>query len=357
MTNQDDILFDRQGAIGLITLNRPKALNALTRAMCIALRRQLRDWEDDPAIRAVVIQGAGDRAFCAGGDVVALYDSGKAGTSAWQDFFASEYRMNAAIGAFKKPYVALIDGVVMGGGVGVSVHAPYRIATERTLFAMPETGIGLIPDVGGGYFMPRLPGESGMFLALTGERLKAADCLALGIATHYVESGALPDLLSALVEGEVVEQALARFHQSSGDAPLAPYRQQIDDHFRHASVEDIMASLAAGGEWAKGVGEKLSRLSPTSLKLTFRQMREGAKLDLRSALALEYRIVSHIKAGHDFYEGVRAQLVDKDRNPKWRPAVLSEVSNAFIARHFEEAPSWGDLDFEAEDKIEQGDAA
>lgn len=345
MTSDTDIIFDHQGAIGLVTLNRPKALNALNKNMCVALKDQLDDWAQDAAVQCVVVQGAGDRAFCAGGDVVSLYNSGKEGTPDYEDFFASEYRMNAAIGSFPKPYVALIDGVVMGGGVGISVHGRFRIATERTLFAMPETGIGLIPDVGGGYFMPRLPGEYGMFLGLTGQRLSGADCYALGIATHYVPSEKLEDLVAALAEGGPVEATLASFHQDPGESEVAAHREAIDQHFCHSSVEDIIASLNGGDEWAQKQASKLSRLSPTSLKLTYRQMREGKALSLEDALKLEFRIVSQIKSGHDFYEGVRAQLVDKDRNPKWQPSELEDVKDADIDAHFA-PPSWGDLAFD-----------
>ncbi|MGD8327068.1 MAG: enoyl-CoA hydratase/isomerase family protein [Sphingomonadales bacterium] len=345
MTSDADIVFDHQGAIGLMTLNRPQALNALNRDMCLALKSKLDEWADEVGIQAVVIQGAGDRAFCAGGDVVSLYKSGKAGTPDFENFFASEYRMNAAIGAFPKPYIALIDGVVMGGGVGVSVHGNYRIATERTLFAMPETGIGLIPDVGGGYFMPRLPGEYGMYLALTGQRLSGADCYALGIATHYVPSEKLPDLVAEMAEGGPIESILAAFHEEPGESDSAAHRSDIDVHFSKDSVEAIIESLQGGNDWAKKMAEKMGRLSPTSMKLTFRQMREGKALSLQEALQLEYRIVSHIKSGHDFYEGVRAQLVDKDRNPKWDPADLANVKDTFIDAHFQ-VPAWGDLDFD-----------
>lgn len=345
MTMNEDIVFDDQGSLGLITLNRPKALNALNKDMCLALKAQLHHWSQDAAIKCVVIQGAGDRTFCAGGDVVSLYNSGREGTSDFEEFFATEYRMNAAIGAFSKPYVALIDGVVMGGGVGVSVHGLFRVATERTLFAMPETGIGLIPDVGGGYFMPRLPGEYGMYLALTGQRLSGADCNALGIATHYVPSDRLSELIGTLAEGGPVETVLDAFHEAPGASEITPHRQEIDQHFSKDSVEDIVASLASGSEWAQKTAQKLGRLSPTSMKLTHKQMREGKTLSLQDALKLEFRIVSQIKSGHDFYEGVRAQLVDKDRNPKWQPDRLEDVGAKDVDAHFE-APQWGDLTFD-----------
>ncbi|MFZ5609304.1 MAG: enoyl-CoA hydratase/isomerase family protein [Pseudomonadota bacterium] len=346
MADARDIVFSREGHAGRILLNRPQALNALTHAMCQVLRARLAAWAAEDDVKTVVIEGAGEKAFCAGGDVIALYESGKAGTPAWERFFADEYRMNAAIGAFAKPYVALLDGIVMGGGVGVSVHGGYRVATERTLFSMPETGIGLIPDVGGGHFMPRLPGLSGLYLALTGARLGPADCMLLGIATHYVPSHRLPDLKAALDGDADVAAVLGDFHEDPGTPSLTAARlAEINVCFGGASVEAIGQALAKGSDWARKTGESMARLSPTSLKLTLRQMRMGATLDLRATLRMEYRIVSHIKAGHDFFEGVRALLIDKDKQPRWRPARLEDVDDAMVARYFTE-PAWGDLRFD-----------
>ncbi len=340
----DEVLFETQGAIGLITLNRPQALNALNRPMCLAIHAKLDEWRDDPAVKAVVIQGSGDRAFCAGGDVVGLYHAGKSGSDEWEGFFHDEYRMNHAIATYPKPYVALIDGITMGGGVGLSIHAPYRVATERTLFAMPETGIGLIPDVGGSHALPRLPGELGAYLGLTGARLKGVDSEYAGIATHYVPSEKLPKLIEELAEGDPVDQVLADFDTDTDEPPLAAHRAAIDKHFVGDSVEGIIASLAGGDEWARAQAETLRKMSPTSCKLTLRSLREGAKLDIAGALQNEYRVVCAIKSGSDFFEGVRAQLVDKDRNPKWSPATLAEVSDAEVDRYFQ-APAGGDLRF------------
>ena len=338
----DDVLFEKRGAIGLITLNRPQALNALNRTMCVALHRQLDDWAGDDSVKAVVVQGAGDRAFCAGGDVVGLYHAGKAGSPEWEGFFADEYRMNHAISALPKPYVALIDGITMGGGVGISIHAPYRVATERTLFAMPETAIGLIPDVGGTHALPRLPGELGTYLGLTGARLKAADCLYAEIATHHVPVEQIEVLVATLAEGGAVEETLAAFHQSAGDAPIAAYRDAIDFHFAHDRVEDIMESLASGDEWATTTRATLAAMSPTSMKLTLRGLRDGAGLSLAGCLENEYRIVCAIEQGHDFYEGVRAMLIDKDKKPVWDPATLEAVDDAMVDHYFR-APKGGDL--------------
>lgn len=339
----EDVLFEIQGRAGIITLNRPKALNALTRAMCVAIHDQLKAWEADPAVKLVIIRGAGDRAFCAGGDVVSMHRAGRAGSDEYEGFFFDEYRADYLTSTFSKPYVALVDGIVMGGGVGLSVHGPYRVATEKTLFAMPETGIGLIPDVGGTYLLGHMPGQLGVYLGLLGERLKAADCLYAGIATHYVPSEQIEALTRALVEEDAaVEDVLARFHTDPGAAPLASVRAQIDRHFAGDTVEEIVESLGSGDDWAVGVKDRLLALSPTSLKLTLRAVRAGASLDLAGCLRQEYRIVCQIKQGHDFYEGVRAQLIDKDRNPKWNPATLAEVTPAMLDPHFEE-PKGGDV--------------
>lgn len=338
----DDVIFEKRGAIGLVTLNRPQAMNALNRAMCVALHRQLDDWAVDDAVKAVAVQGAGERAFCAGGDVVGLYHAGKAGSPEWEGFFADEYRMNHAISTFPKPYVALVDGITMGGGVGISIHAPYRVATERTLFAMPETAIGLIPDVGGTHALPRLPGELGTYLGLTGARLRAADCLYAEIATHHVPAERIEALIAALAEGATVEETLGAFHQPAGDAPIAAYRDAIDFHFAHDQVEDIMESLKGGDEWATATHATLATMSPTSMKLTLRGLRAGTGLSLAGCLENEYRIVCAIKQGHDFYEGVRAMLIDKDKKPAWNPDTLEAVDDAMIDGYFR-TPKGGDL--------------
>ena len=342
----DHVLFERRGRALIITLNRPAQLNALNRGMCDRIQQALYTGMADAEVALVVIQGAGERAFCAGGDVVDVYHAGRAGSIAWEDFFHDEYRMNQTIAVYPDPYVALLDGVTMGGGVGLSIHGRYRVATERTLFAMPETGIGLIPDVGGTYALPRLPGEIGTWAALTGARLGAADCVYAGIATHYLPSERLALLRELLAEGtEPVEQVLATLHVDPGEAPLATVRDAIDFHFLHDSVEAILASLAEGDEWALAQHATIARMSPTSLKLTLRALRLGASESIEAALRTEYRVVCQIKHGHDFYEGVRAQLIDKDKAPIWSPATLAEVDAAALDRYFA-APAGGDLNFE-----------
>ena len=340
----DEVLFETRGSLGLITLNRPQALNALNRAMCLAIHAQLDEWRDDRSVTAVAIQGSGDRAFCAGGDVVGLYHAGRSGSTDWEGFFHDEYRMNHAIATYPKPYVALIDGITMGGGVGLSIHAPFRVATERTLFAMPETGIGLIPDVGGTHALPRLPGELGAYLGLTGARLKGADSVYAGVATHFCLSDGIAELVAALAEGGDISDLLADFDTDPGDAPLDAHRAAIDAHFAGDSVEAIIASLDGGHGWAQEQAATLRRMSPTSCKLTLRALREGASADIAGALRTEYRIVCAIKHGSDFFEGVRAQLIDKDRSPKWAPASLAEVSDSMVEGYFQ-PPAGGDLTF------------
>ncbi len=343
MNNSEDILFEVRGHMGLITLNRPKALNALTSDMCVALHGKLGEWAEDDAVRAVVIQGAGEKAFCAGGDVVSLYHAGKAGDPAWKEFFWNEYRMNAAIHHFPKPYIALVDGISMGGGVGISVHGSHRVVTERTLFAMPETGLGLIPDVGGSYFLPRLDGEIGMYLGLLGSRLKAGDLVRLGIATHYVPgeklAGLIADLAASdLTSGEHIAKILEDATDNPGFSPTMKFVDAIDYCFNHDSVEKIMGALTdEGSDWALQVRDEIAAKSPTSVKVTFRQIREGQGMSFNECLRMEYRIVNQLLGeGHDFYEGVRALLIDKDQSPKWNPPLLSEVSEDRVAAHFAE---------------------
>ncbi len=339
-----DVIIERRGRALWLTLNRPAALNALTHPICNTVQRALYDSMGDANVALAVIEGAGDRAFCAGGDVVAMH-AARDDAATWQGFFRDEYRMNQTIARYPDPYVAILDGIVMGGGVGLSIHGRYRVATERTLFAMPETAIGMIPDVGATHALPRLPGEIGMYLALTGARLRGADCLYAGIATHYVPDERLPVLRDLLANGSEEPDAILATLHADVEAPLATVRDAIDFHFAHDSVEGIIASLATGDEWAQAQAAALAHASPTSLRLTFRAMRHGAGEDIEGALRTEYRIVSHLRAGHDFFEGVRAVLIDKDKSPKWTPATLSEVTDADLDGYFVE-PAGGDLNFD-----------
>jgi enoyl-CoA hydratase len=338
-----DVIFEVRGSIAVITLNRLQALNALTHAMCNAIRLQLADWASNTSIAAVVIQAAGGKAFCAGGDVIGLSKAGKAGSQDWENFFFDEYRLNYAIATYPKPYIALINGIVMGGGVGISVHGRFCVASENYLFAMPETGIGLIPDVGSTFALAQLPGSIGLYLGMTGARLKAADAIAVGLCTHYVPSAQHAALLSALIDTpDAIEATLARFSQNAGDVLMIEKQPLIDRHFAEDSVEAIMNSLSIGDDWAVGVRDILFRMSPTSLKLTHLSIRAAAGDSIESCLRREYRIVYQIKSGHDFYEGVRAQLIDKDRKPVWKPAALGDVSDEIIFDYIRK-PARGDV--------------
>lgn len=343
VTHEADIIISQRGHIGFLLLNRPKALNALTRDMCLAIKAQLDAWADDDSVAAVIIEGEGERSFCAGGDVLKVAQAAQSGSDDGRLFFRDEYRMNAAIHHFPKPYVALLDGITMGGGVGLSIHGRYRVVTERTLFAMPETDLGLIPDVGGSYFLPRLPGKIGLYLALTGYRARAADCLYTDIATHYIPSDTITEMKARLVEaslplgpaevGVILDDFSAEPNQQP---PLASFRQQIDSHFSHESVGAIIDSLKAEtSEWARDTYKTLLTKSPTSLELSFEAYRRGASLSLNQCLQMEYRIVNRIlEMDPDFLEGVRAILIDKDRNPTWSPSRLADIDHDAIAAHF-----------------------
>ena len=329
----DDVLFECRGAVGLITLNRPKALNALTHAMVVAMKARLDEWANDPEIGIVVIRGAGERAFCAGGDIRAIAESGRAGTSYALDFWHDEYILNAAIKHYPKPYMALISGVAMGGGLGVSVHGNYRVVDETVKIAMPETGIGFFPDVGGSYFLSRCPGEIGLYLALTGARLDAADALYAGIATHFVSS--FDGLLDRLADGRAPEDVLAGLAKNSGKPSLAVHRAQIDRIFSMDSVESVLAGLEEeGDEWSRETAATIRSKSPTSLKIAFREVRAGKNLSFDDCMRMEFRLSSRILSGEDFYEGVRAVIVDKDGAPHWRHAKLDDVEHADVETYF-----------------------
>ncbi|MBM3557677.1 MAG: enoyl-CoA hydratase/isomerase family protein [Alphaproteobacteria bacterium] len=338
----DEILFTVENGVARVVLNRPAALNALTLDMVHALDDRLKSWEGDASVRVVTIEGAGEKAFCAGGDIRKLYDTGRAGDPYARRFFHDEYRLNRRIFRCPKPYVAYINGIVMGGGVGVSEHGSHRVAGERTTYAMPETGIGLFPDVGGGYFLPRLPGEIGMFLALTGARLKAADTVYAGLADYYIPGTDWPAVLADLSrEGrdrEAVSAVLKRHHRNPGPAPLAARRDAIDRAFGKESVEAVVAALAAEGEWGREQAAIIRTKSPTSLKVAFRQIRAGKSLDFEDVMRMEYRIATGCLRGHDFFEGVRALIVDKDNAPKWQPARIEDVDASLIDRHFATLP-------------------
>ena len=335
----NEVVFEARGALGLVTLSRPKALNALTLGMIRAMQAQLHDWKADDRVTRVVVQGSGGRAFCAGGDVRRIYEAAKAGqTEAMFEIWRGEYELVAAMARYPKPIVALVDGIVMGGGVGISVHGPYRVASESYAFAMPEVGIGFVPDVGTTALLPRLAGRSGTYLALTGSKIGAGDALALGLATHAARATDFPAILDALAEGGPIEPALAA--HAAPPPPTGPVIREaalIEACFSAKSVPAILARLDAvqGSAFAAEAARTLRSRSPTSLCLAFEQMRRGADLDVIAAIRTEYRLVTHIMRGHDFYEGVRAVLVEKDNRPAWQPATLDAVDPDAIREAFE----------------------
>jgi enoyl-CoA hydratase len=372
-----DVLTSVTANLARITLNRPEALHALTTHMCRNMAQALLTWRDDDNVRAVMIDHAdGTRGFCAGGDIRVIAESAKTDGKAARDFFFTEYRLNHLLFTYPKPVIAIMDGVTMGGGVGISMPARFRIATERTTYAMPETGIGLFPDVGGGWYLPRKPGQVGMWLALTGARLKAADCIAAGIATHYVESSKLAELKQALTQtsplagegreggrseqsatastpptpnpapqggGESIAQTLAHFSFDPGPLKeLTPEnRDRIDRIVALDSVEAIIAALETdGADWSKAQLATLATKSPQTLKVSFRQLREGAKMQsFADEMRQEYRIACRVSQRHDFLEGVRALIIDKDNAPKWDPPTLAGVTEKMLDDIFAPMPS------------------
>ncbi|GAB1609414.1 3-hydroxyisobutyryl-CoA hydrolase, mitochondrial-like [Argonauta hians] len=350
ISSENDILVEKFADKGVVTLNRPKALNALSLPMTREIYKHMLEWENTGSVSMVIMKGAGGKAFCAGGDIVAVTTSKDTEGSYAEDFFKEEYILDHKIGTYKYPFVALIDGITMGGGVGLSVHGMFRVATEKTMFAMPETAIGLFPDVGGSYFLPRLQGNLGVFLALTGFRLKGRDVYNAGIATHFVERSKLEDLQKSLVDlesptQEKIAQVLNDFQSQSKldeskEFALAPHMDKINKLFNGNTVEDIIGNLKKdGSEWSTNQLNILSKMSPTSLKVTLLQLQEGAKKDLASCLQMEYRMSQHFVEDSDFTEGVRALLVDKDQKPVWNPANLSDVKDQKVKWYFSELPA------------------
>lgn len=335
MTNT--IIARTEGAIGRITLNRPEALNALTTEMCVAMTEALLAWQDDDAVKAVIVDGVGDRAFCAGGDVVMLHDSGKAKDGRAEAFWRTEYALNELIHRYSKPYVALIDGIVMGGGVGLSVHGRHRVAGDTTLFAMPETGIGYFPDVGGTYFLPRLRQDIGNWLGLTGARLGPDDCFEIGIATAFVPTAKHDQLIKALADiqnSDEVAGLIQSFAAPSPNESDVPTEVQL---FDRDSVPEILAALESDrSDWAAKQAKLLRRKSPLAMAVTLEALKRGAALNFRDAMTMELDLSLNFLTTQDFYEGIRAQLIDKDRNPGWSHDSLEAVSRDHVERLFRE---------------------
>jgi enoyl-CoA hydratase len=337
-TQTTDILFERKGRLGLITMNRPKALNALTLDMVLELHRQMAAWETDLSIHAVVLRGEG-RAFCAGGDIRAVHASRHHpyGPGDYKtELFREEFRLMRHIHRYRKPWIALTHGITMGGGAGLSANGSHCVASESTVFAMPEVFIGSFPDVAATRFLARTPGKIGVYMSLTGARVDAGDALYTGLSRYFVPQGRYPDLVEALANQSAdADAVLARFASDPGKSKLAALRPAIDRCFAQDSVEAVVAALRSEpAGWAKEALAAMERASPLSLKLAFEVMKRGAGMEIEDALALEYRAMMHVIADADFYEGVRAVLIDKDQKPRWRFASLAEASDGEVERHF-----------------------
>ena len=336
-----EVIASREGGLGRLTLNRPDALGALTTGMCVAMIQALRAWRDDDGVEAVLIDHAGERGFCAGGDIRMLAESAAGDGRAAREFFHVEYRLDHLLSVYPKPVIAVMDGTVMGGGVGISLPARYRIATERTRFAMPETGIGLFPDVGAGWFLPKLHGRTGLWIALTGARLGPADCELLGIATDVAPSAGLEELKREIArEPSAVERILTEFEADPGIAPIAAHREDIDRLFGAASLEAVFADLEAeGSDWARAQLQAMRPNSPLSAKVAFRLIAGGLRpASLADDLKTEYRLAVRLGLAADFREGVRAVIVDKDNAPAWRPATLAETTDGMVDAMFAPLP-------------------
>lgn len=340
MNDDEPVLLHTEGHILHLTLNRPRALNALTYTMVRGIDEALVRAADDDAVTAVVIDGAGGRGLCAGGDIRSIYEDARAGRSASVDFWRDEYRLNARIARFPKPYVALMDGIVMGGGVGVSAHGDVRVVTERSRVAMPETAIGFVPDVGGTHLLAAAPGELGTHLALTGRTVGAADAVLCGLADHFVPSQHLADLVTELARSATpteVQETVRRYATTAPEGELAAQRTWIDECYAADTVEEIIDRLSNSGVTAaKETAAALLTASPTALKVTLAAVRRAARLgSLEAVLDQEFRVSCRAFTGHDLTEGVRARIIDKDRTPRWSPAEIHEVTAAEVARHFE----------------------
>ncbi|HEX2403004.1 MAG TPA: enoyl-CoA hydratase/isomerase family protein [Mycobacterium sp.] len=344
MAQNEDVLVNVENGIGLITLNRPKAINSLTHPMVTALSKVLTDWEHDDNVRAVVLSGAGERGLCAGGDIVVIYHSAQADGSEARQFWYDEYLLNAQIGRFSKPYVALMDGFVMGGGVGVSAHGSVRVVTDTTKMAMPEVGIGFIPDVGGTFILSHAPGLLGHHAALTGAQFDGADAITLGFADHFVPHDKLPAFKDAIV-ADGIDAALAAHTQEPPSSQLLAQRDWIDHCYAGNTVEDIVAALRGHDAGpANDAANLIASRSPISVSVALEAIRRAAKLDtLEDVLRQEYRTSVGALRSHDLVEGIRAQVIDKDRNPKWSPASLAAVTTADVEAYF--APGDRELEF------------
>lgn len=346
MQNIPEIKFEeisgRQGNLGVITLNRPQVLNALNHAMFIAINNQLTEWENADHIKAVVVRAAEGRAFCAGGDIRYAYERKLAKDPNLVDFFRDEYLMNKHIHHYTKPYIALLDGITMGGGAGISIHGSHRVATERLVFAMPETGIGFFPDVGMTWYLSRMPYKIGFYLGLTGVRISSHDCLMLNLVDEIVDKDCFPELIYAIADlaaendlRDKITAVIRQFSMPVGESALFLHRDEIANCFSRDNVEDILDALTTyPTQWCSDTAALLKTKSPSSLKVTFRALEEAAKMEFDDCIEMEYRLTTRFMQGHDFFEGVRAVLIDKDQSPHWRPAALKDVTVQDVTSYF-----------------------
>lgn len=338
----EDLIIKKTGRVGHISLNRPKVIHSLNLAMCEAMRDTLIEWRDDDSVEAVIIDHSEGRGFCAGGDIAMLQASGKKDGKEGSEFFYKEYQLNHLLFEYSKPVVAFMDGITMGGGVGISQPAKYRVATENTRFAMPETGIGLFPDVGGGWYLSRLAGRLGQFLALTGARLNGAECKEVGLATHYVSSENLEEAKQRISENpDRIDGILGQLSDTVPIARITENLDKIDKFFASDIYEEILAALDADdSDWALKERDTLGTKSPQTCKVALRQLKEGAAMEtFADEMRNEYRIGSRVLVRHDFIEGVRALIVDKDNDPKWDPATPEDTSDELIAAIFAPLPA------------------
>lgn len=339
----DEVLFSHQGQIGFITLNRPKALNALTLPMILAMQEQLSAWKEDDSVKAVILQATPGNAFCAGGDVRWLYNSGRGKESEQMQFFWHEYRLNHFIHHFGKPYISLMDGITMGGGVGVSLHGSHPLATERFIFAMPETGIGFFPDIGASHLLTACPGSLGIYLGLTGNRIGPHDAKKAGLVKEVVPSSQIQQLSHVLMKEDLSEDAYQCVDKcikmfTNQEPPIEPtqIKPLIDHCFSQTTVEAIRTSLQeCEAIWAVGVDNTLGQKSPLSLKVTLAQLQKAKGLSLADCLKMDFDLAGHFMSGSDFYEGVRSLLIVKDKNPQWKPSTLDLVTDNLVVNYFE----------------------
>lgn len=337
-----DELTGRNGSIGLVVLKRTSVLNALSLAMLNAMSQQLMEWESAAHIKAVIIRSADTRAFSAGGDIRYVYERRLSDDATLLDYFRIEYQLDYRIHNYRKPFIALLDGITMGGGAGLSIHGSHRVATHRLVLAMPETGIGFYPDVGMTYVLSRLPHCIGHYIGLTGTRLSRADCLALGLVTHAVNAEVFPELIYALSDASLDEDAdetvsaiIDRFVEKDGVSPLWDHREEINTAFSKESIEDILHVLDRGSSWAQEVATIMRQKSPLSLKVTHEALRKAASMDFENCMEMEFALSVHFLEGDDFFEGIRAVVIDRDKSPKWKPATLKGVTTKMVANYFE----------------------